>query len=253
MLLSCQAYSSSQHWNHGGGLLVRTAGPVLVCAASTTPATSRAYSGPAQRVTDKRRDHRGAAPPRATLPAVRLAEYRRRVAVQSSAVGQAPAETSETVERLTGLTPEKRGRFLALLRDGHTVKHAAAAIRLSRQALYVHRADEAGFKADWDAAVEEGTEALEQEARRRAVDGTLKPVYYQGAKVGTVREYSDTLLIFLLKGRKPAVYRDNVKHTVGGEDGGPVPIVIRTITAKIPPGVVDDDGHAAAAAEALDG
>jgi hypothetical protein len=42
------------------------------------------------------------------------------------------------------------------------------------------------------------------------VDGTLEPVFHQGQEVGQVRKYSDTLLIFLLKGRKPDTYRDNV-------------------------------------------
>jgi len=32
----------------------------------------------------------------------------------------------------------------------------------------------------------------------------LKPVYYQGEQCGEVREYSDTLLIFILKARDPA-------------------------------------------------
>ena len=44
---------------------------------------------------------------------------------------------------------------------------------------------------------------IEAEARRRAVDGVDEPVYYQGKEVGTVRRYSDVLLIFLLKGLRP--------------------------------------------------
>lgn len=55
----------------------------------------------------------------------------------------------------------------------------------------------------------EAIEVLEAEARRRAVHGTAKPVFYQGEQCGTVQEYSDTLLIFLLKAAKPAMYRDN--------------------------------------------
>jgi hypothetical protein len=44
-----------------------------------------------------------------------------------------------------------------------------------------------------------------------------KGIYHQGVQVGTetVTEYSDTLLIFLLKAKRPEVYRDRteVKHT----------------------------------------
>ena len=52
---------------------------------------------------------------------------------------------------------------------------------------------------------------LEPEAIRRAVEGVEKPVYQGGELVGYVREYSDTLLIFLLKGGKPHKYRENIK------------------------------------------
>jgi hypothetical protein len=38
-------------------------------------------------------------------------------------------------------------------------------------------------------------------------------VFYQGQMCATVRKYSDTLLIFLLKGRKPERYREQVEHS----------------------------------------
>jgi len=39
-----------------------------------------------------------------------------------------------------------------------------------------------------------------------------KPVYHGGKRVGFIREYSDVLLIFLLKGLRPAKYRERVEH-----------------------------------------
>ena len=48
-----------------------------------------------------------------------------------------------------------------------------------------------------------GRGCLEDEARRRAVDGVDEPVFQQGKQVGTIRKHSDTLLIFLLKGIRP--------------------------------------------------
>jgi hypothetical protein len=59
-------------------------------------------------------------------------------------------------------------------------------------------------------AQEQAAENLESEARRRAVQGTARPVFYKGEECGTVQEYSDTLLIFLLKGAMPGKYKDNV-------------------------------------------
>src|SRR5262249_21583923 len=63
-------------------------------------------------------------------------------------------------------------------------------------------------------------EVLEAELRRRAVEGWLEPVYYRGKKVGDVRKFSDTCLIFALKGEKPEKYRERFEHA--GKDGGPV-------------------------------
>ena len=53
-------------------------------------------------------------------------------------------------------------------------------------------------------------DAFQEEAHRRAVQGIEKPVYQGGRLVGTVREYSDTLLIFLLKGLRPERYKERV-------------------------------------------
>ena len=49
--------------------------------------------------------------------------------------------------------------------------------------------------------------SLEEEAIRRAVDGVDRPVFFQGKIVGYTKEYSDTLLKFLLEAKRPAIYR----------------------------------------------
>lgn len=113
----------------------------------------------------------------------------------------------------TRWTPKTREAFLDALAAGLTVREACHASGLGRTRLYELRAEDVGFAADWDRAEAEGTEVLEQEARRRAVEGVDEPVFHRGEVVGAVRKYSDTLLIFLLKGRKPEVYRDNVHVT----------------------------------------
>lgn len=123
---------------------------------------------------------------------------------------------------LTKLTPEKMARFLEALSDTANVSAAAKKIRISRQYMYQVREEDEEFAAAWDEAVKLGTAALEDEAVRRAKDGTLKPVFYKGVKVGTVREYSDTLLIFLLKARDPDKYAERVKKEVSGPGGAPI-------------------------------
>ncbi len=64
----------------------------------------------------------------------------------------------------------------------------------------------------------DGTDRMEDEARRRAVDGVEESVFYQGEQVSTVRRYSDTLLIFMLKARRPETYRErsDINSTIQG-------------------------------------
>ncbi len=53
---------------------------------------------------------------------------------------------------------------------------------------------------------------LEDEVTRRAVEGWEEPVgWYKGKAGGTVRRYSDTLLIFKLKGELPQKYAERLE------------------------------------------
>jgi hypothetical protein len=114
-----------------------------------------------------------------------------------------------------------RPRFLNKLRETGNIRSACAAAKISRTTFYAHRKAEADFDAQVGEALEDAGDVLEAEAWRRAVKGVLKPIYQQGGKVGETREYSDTLLIFLLKGTKPEKFRD--RHEVSGPGGGPIP------------------------------
>ena len=59
-------------------------------------------------------------------------------------------------------------------------------------------------------------DVLEGVAIDRAVNGTLRGVYYKGEKVDTEIEYHDRLLTFVLKGAKPYKYADRVDLTSQG-------------------------------------
>lgn len=69
-------------------------------------------------------------------------------------------------------------------------------------------------------ASEEAAQVLEDEAVRRATEGTLEPVFYQGVKCGAVRRYSDGLTQFLLRGFRPQKYSSRAEIT--GANGGPI-------------------------------
>lgn len=102
-----------------------------------------------------------------------------------------------------------REQFLSWLSRGYTVSAAAEAISFSRSYVYILRERDEEFRQQWDDAVEQGKDYLEDEARRRAVEGVRKPVFYQGSICGEIQEYSDTLLLAMLKAKKPE-YRDKV-------------------------------------------
>lgn len=113
--------------------------------------------------------------------------------------------------------------FLAELRQHATVKRAAKAAKIHHATVYKHLARDETFRKRVDEALEAGAIALEQEAIRRAVEGVKEPVFYKGQKVAAVTRYSDTLLIFLLKGLKPERYKDRHEHT--GPGGGPIQVI----------------------------
>jgi hypothetical protein len=133
-------------------------------------------------------------------------------------------------------TPEKREAFLDALAGCGNVTAAAKAAKLARTALYEWRAADKRFASAWDAAQELGTDALEDEATRRAAGGTLRGIYHLGKRVGTVREFSDTLLIFLLKARKPDRFKDRSSTELTGKDGASlVPVLNVQIAGSAEP------------------
>lgn len=106
--------------------------------------------------------------------------------------------------------------FLAQIEVTGNVTIACKKAKVPRKTIYNWLGNDADFKVLYEVSVIIGIELLEDEAQRRALHGVKKPIYQGGKKVGYVQEYSDTLLIFLLKGKKPEVYKDRseVKGTL---------------------------------------
>ena len=83
-------------------------------------------------------------------------------------------------------------------------------LKLNRGTVYAWRDRDETFADAWDVATDAAADVLETEARRRAVDGVETKVYFEGEEVGTKVYYSDRLLEFLLKGRRPEVFGDRL-------------------------------------------
>lgn len=112
-------------------------------------------------------------------------------------------------------TPKKRKLFLETLADTCNVRDSCKAAGIARNSVYLWRKADAKFAKEWEEALDLGADALEDEAVRRGRDGVDEPVFYKGEMCGTVRKYSDTLLIFLLKGARPKKYGEHkqVEHS----------------------------------------
>jgi len=113
-------------------------------------------------------------------------------------------------------------QFLELLATTGNITYSAKAVAIDRRTIYKWQETDPIFAAGMRQAEIEATEALEREAWRRATEGTpvTRANYYRGQLVGEDRriEYSDTLLLALLRARAPERYRDkldvNVQQTI---------------------------------------
>ena len=111
--------------------------------------------------------------------------------------------------------------FVEALRVSGNVRIAAQAAGVDRSTASKRRKSDADFALAWDDAIEDAVDQLEAEAWRRGYEGIEKPITVAGERE-VVREYSDTVLITLLKANRPAKYRERFEHT--GADGGPIQV-----------------------------
>ncbi len=114
--------------------------------------------------------------------------------------------------------------FLEQLAGCGIVTHACKKARIGRTWAYKRRREDEEFAKAWAEAEEIGINAMEDEAMRRAVQGVERPVFQNGRQVGKLREYSDALMIFLLKGKRPEKYKERVANEHTGAGGAPLQI-----------------------------
>jgi hypothetical protein len=105
-------------------------------------------------------------------------------------------------------TAKTKRPFLEALAETANVSLACRLAGVGRRTVYSWRAADPEFAKAWGAALEIGCDALEDEAVRRALSGVEEPVFYQGTRRGTIRKYSDQLLMFLLKARRPEKFKN---------------------------------------------
>ena len=131
--------------------------------------------------------------------------------------GNSGNNVSRRDKRTRSVTEKKIEMFLEALREGHCVIDAAEIADSNRHSLYRIRREDSPrgrqLAIDWDQAYDDGTDHMEKEVERRAIKGIDEPIFYQGVKVATKKVYSDNLLMFMSKARRPKKFRDNVDMT----------------------------------------
>ena len=108
-------------------------------------------------------------------------------------------DESGTIGTLAGNRPAME-RFLQKLRDSANVRAACDAADVNRSTVYRWRDKWKTFADEWNEALEDACDVLEQEAWRRAM-----------------AENSDRLLMFLLKAHRPDKFKDRQELEHKGE------------------------------------
>jgi hypothetical protein len=113
-----------------------------------------------------------------------------------------------------------QNRFLKCFEACGQVKLAAALVKISRDTHYEWIKSDPTYAARFAEAEKRAACTLEDEAVRRAHEGVRRPVLYKGAQVIIDGEplfqieYSDRLLMFLLKAYCPEKFRDQPLVTI---------------------------------------
>jgi hypothetical protein len=120
---------------------------------------------------------------------------------------------------------DNQAAFLAAYAETGNISRAALAARVDRTLHYLWLDGDEAYRTRFSDAQERAIELLEEEARRRAFHGLRRLKFHQGKAITdpqtgepyTELEYSDTLLIFLLKALRPNTYRERLEVKHDGE------------------------------------
>lgn len=129
-----------------------------------------------------------------------------------------PRSTSGLPRSTLAQSTRAKRAFLESYASWANVTAACQAAGVARRNIYYWQEHDEQFAAQFKVAESAATERLEREAWRRAIEGSPyeRTSYWHGEPVGTDRkvEYSDQLLMLLLRARKPETYRETTNVNV---------------------------------------
>ena len=119
-------------------------------------------------------------------------------------------------------TDEDKQTFLDVLADTGVIQDGCRVAKVSRQTVYQWRKNDEVFEQAYADALNAASDALESEARRRAVEGVVRVKFNKEGTPFDEVQYSDTLLLALLKAKKPSEFADRSKTEISGPEGAPI-------------------------------
>lgn len=106
-------------------------------------------------------------------------------------------------------------RFFEVMAASANVTLACRESGINRKSAYFWRGRSKLIRKHWDEALTQAIDGLEYEAVRRARAGVerKRPIFYRGKQCGeeVYREFSDHLLMFLLKAHRPERFSEKVQ------------------------------------------
>lgn len=128
------------------------------------------------------------------------------------------------------------------LANSANVRASCQAAGITRDCAYRARKRNKKFAKDWLQALADSCDILEATAWARATQGVTKEHshYFKGALVGKdiETEYSDGLLMFLLKAHRPKKFRERIDVKHKGKGGiplammGPLSVTFETVNER---------------------
>jgi hypothetical protein len=118
----------------------------------------------------------------------------------------------------------KARAFLAAYKNSASITQAAKAARIDRTLHYRWLRRSSGYAAAFERAKPIAAGVLLDRTVKRAIEGTLEPVFYQGQRCGLIRRYPEGTAQFLLRGLMPEVFGAKLTAEVSGPGGAAIEV-----------------------------
>lgn len=112
------------------------------------------------------------------------------------------------MKKIMTIDSDKINKFIDFLAACGNIKKSAEAANIPYPKIFIMKKSDPEFREKMDEALSNAAVILEDEARRRAIEGVEEPILYKGEITGSKIKYSDALLLALLKAHYPEKYAE---------------------------------------------